>query len=488
MPEEIDIPKVPLSRTEQYLAKIVAKLSGSGKEVEIPTDVLSRVEAYLRVIIDLLGESIVEKPITVKGTVDSEDQLPQSAAIGDMYFVRKDDKSEEFIFTEHGWDPVGDTSVDLSDYITVKEIEEPLTRKVRSIDNNILSLQADYTDVETEQGTQNTDIASLKNDKLNKTEAESTYAKQTDLSALSSSVDDISQTLEEESTAIDTLYDSKLDKAVADATYATESDLSALKTTVNGKLDSITAENTYAKQTDLTTLESTVAGHTTRLTSLDNAKLDKTTAVSTYATISALNALENNVTDSAAELDERLTTLDNTTTRHETRLTTLATDLENSTETMMERTTGIVQESQVADIFKSYGISGRSKESTTIDDMQSHLSAVDSARVENTIKIEALQNAQLKKATITNYTTLGAGQITVQFNDNAKRVILGGRLGYQSNLTTSYYVIPYTSWSSVPTGEVLVSSLQICEVATNKPLANTLINKIEYYYIELLES
>lgn len=120
MPEEIDIPKVPLSRTEQYLTKIVKELSGSEEEVEIPKTTLSRVEIYLKAIIDLLAEAAVKKPITVKGTVDSYNNLPEDAVTGDLYFVKNNkesSKTDEYIKTDTGWDRVGDTGVDLTNYV-----------------------------------------------------------------------------------------------------------------------------------------------------------------------------------------------------------------------------------------------------------------------------------------------------------------------------------------------------------------------------------
>lgn len=120
MSEEIDIPKVPLSRTEQYLTKIVKELSGSTEEVEIPKTTLSRVEMYLKAIIDLLAEAAVKKPITVKGTVDSVEELPEDAVTGDLYFVKneKDEsKTDEYIKTDTDWDQIGDTGVDLTNYV-----------------------------------------------------------------------------------------------------------------------------------------------------------------------------------------------------------------------------------------------------------------------------------------------------------------------------------------------------------------------------------
>lgn len=151
MPEEIDIPKVPLSRTEQYLTKIVKELSGSDEEVEIPKTTLSRVEMYLKAIINLLAEAAVKKPITVKGMVNSKDELEgiENPQVGDMYFVKVGDKSEEFIYnTEGKWDPVGDTSVDLSDYLTADDIRDPLTTKFGEVDGEISQLQDDYAEVE----------------------------------------------------------------------------------------------------------------------------------------------------------------------------------------------------------------------------------------------------------------------------------------------------------------------------------------------------
>lgn len=68
MAEIIEIPKTPMSRTEQYLTKIVKELSGSKEDVEIPKAALSRVEYYLQAIVNLLAENSINLDDYVKTT------------------------------------------------------------------------------------------------------------------------------------------------------------------------------------------------------------------------------------------------------------------------------------------------------------------------------------------------------------------------------------------------------------------------------------
>lgn len=145
MAENIEIPKTPMSRTEQYLTKIVKELSGSKEDVEIPKAALSRVEYYLQAIVNLLAEvalgetftadekkklASITNPINVKGTCTQEelDEKTETAQVGDMWFVKdnetgEDSKSKEYVFTKDGeFDLVGDNSINLDDYVKTTDI------------------------------------------------------------------------------------------------------------------------------------------------------------------------------------------------------------------------------------------------------------------------------------------------------------------------------------------------------------------------------
>lgn len=142
MAENIEIPKTPMSRTEQYLTKIVKELSGSKEDVEIPKAALSRVEYYLQAIVNLLAEvalgetftadekkklASITNPINVQGTCTQEEleEKTETAQVGDMWFVKNegDDKSKEYVYTgQDTFDLVGDNSINLEDYVKETDI------------------------------------------------------------------------------------------------------------------------------------------------------------------------------------------------------------------------------------------------------------------------------------------------------------------------------------------------------------------------------
>lgn len=62
------------------------------------------------------------------------DTLPETGRIDTIYLVKKDNPGEqnlydEYVYTETGWEHIGDTSVDLSDYYTKEESNEKLLAK-----------------------------------------------------------------------------------------------------------------------------------------------------------------------------------------------------------------------------------------------------------------------------------------------------------------------------------------------------------------------
>lgn len=145
MAENIEIPKTPMSRTEQYLTKIVKELSGSKEDVEIPKAALSRVEYYLQAIVNLLAEvalgetftadekkklASITNPINVQGTCTQEelDSKKETAQVGDMWFVKDDEtgedsKTKEYVFTkDKQFDLVGDNSINLTNYVQKDDV------------------------------------------------------------------------------------------------------------------------------------------------------------------------------------------------------------------------------------------------------------------------------------------------------------------------------------------------------------------------------
>lgn len=62
------------------------------------------------------------------------DTLPETGRTDTIYLVKKDNPGEqnlydEYVYTETGWEHIGDTSVDLSDYYTKEESNEKLLAK-----------------------------------------------------------------------------------------------------------------------------------------------------------------------------------------------------------------------------------------------------------------------------------------------------------------------------------------------------------------------
>lgn len=80
------------------------------------------------------------------------DTLPETGETDTIYLVKKDNPGEqnlydEYVYTNTGWEHIGDTSVDLSDYYTKEEVSKELNKKQDIltagenivIDNNVIS-------------------------------------------------------------------------------------------------------------------------------------------------------------------------------------------------------------------------------------------------------------------------------------------------------------------------------------------------------------
>lgn len=80
------------------------------------------------------------------------DTLPETGETDTIYLVKKDKPGEqnlydEYVYTDTGWEHIGDTSVDLSDYYTKDEANEELAKKQDNltagknitIENNVIS-------------------------------------------------------------------------------------------------------------------------------------------------------------------------------------------------------------------------------------------------------------------------------------------------------------------------------------------------------------
>lgn len=566
MENEIDIPKVPLSRTEQYLTKIVKELSGSEEEVEIPKTTLSRVEMYLKAIIDLLAEAAVKKPITVKGMVDNKDELNNitDPQVGDMYFVKAGDKSEEFIYnTEGEWDPVGDTSVDLSDYLTANDIRDPLTTKFGEVDGEISQLQDDYAEVEETyvkeeellypydnitnkylapfNGNRTMDHPGLVqlapahlcgiscNDTAGGGTNGCTRPGQLSLFKCDSHVVDAEQ---DEHIALhpnniprmmsnygiaskDYLSETYITSENAEKTYVKKYDFAgerifgvvALDSAAGGITsgygnvlcinhptdDEITGKKVNPQTTALTldripavfsyygipgsgfinAMNTAVSSNTTNL----NKKLDSTVAESTYAKKTDFDTLKNDITTNVSELDEEVYSINSTVTGHTAKITTINENLDLC-----------VKESEIPSIMNEYGLSGKSENPTTIDDIQDHLSAVDIRSLNNNEGVQSLFEHRLQVMTLTNRETNVNGVIDpVQYGFSETKIVLGGRVHPQNDITHGVIVIPYSQWSQTPVGYDHVLLAKILDANDMTPLVEKTLNTIDLYYIDLLD-
>lgn len=558
MSEEIDIPKVPLSRTEQYLTKIVKELSGSDEEVEIPKTTLSRVEMYLKAIIDLLAEAAVKKPITVKGMVNSKDELEgiENPQVGDMYFVKIGDKSEEFIYnTEGEWDPVGDTSVDLSDYLTADDIRDPLTTKFGEVDGEISQLQDDYAEVE-ETYVKEKELLYPYTDNHNKYLApfngnhimdhpglvQLASANSCGISCNGSDesgqlylFDGGNAEIDKESSKTIALHPNNIPRMFSNYGITSKTYLSETYMTIAEGSNSFVHKNDLAGErkfgvvalgsaaggitsgygnvlcinhpTDNEITDNKVNLQTTALT-LDripavfehygmpssgfiNAmymavssntinlykKLDSTVAESTYAKKTDFDTLKNDITTNVSELDEEVYTINSTVTGHTAKITTINENLDLC-----------VKESEIPSIMNEYGLSGKSENPTTIDDIQVHLSAVDIRSLNNKEGVQSLFEHRLQVMTLTNRETDVDGLIApVQYGFSETKIVLGGRVRPQDDITYGVIVIPCSQWSQTPVGYDHVLLAKILNANDMTPLVKKTLNTVDLYYIDLLD-
>lgn len=84
------------------------------------------------------------------------DTIPETGETDTIYLVKKDNPGEqnlydEYVYTDTGWEHIGDTSVDLSDYYTKEKVSEELNKKQDIltagknivIDNNVISAKGE---------------------------------------------------------------------------------------------------------------------------------------------------------------------------------------------------------------------------------------------------------------------------------------------------------------------------------------------------------
>lgn len=79
-------------------------------------------------------ESII-KPITYVGSVNTQSQLPQSAAVGELFYVT--DTGELFIYTNNGFESI--SSVTTCD--RVDSIDDSIGQPIKSIEPTIVSVE-----------------------------------------------------------------------------------------------------------------------------------------------------------------------------------------------------------------------------------------------------------------------------------------------------------------------------------------------------------
>lgn len=89
----------------------------------------------------------ITNPIVIKGKVDTVEDLPNNPEIGWLYFVGEDDAEnfDEYVYTEDGWEIIGNSNVDLSAYLT--EVQSDAKYVQRS--KEVFCTQAEYDEMVT---------------------------------------------------------------------------------------------------------------------------------------------------------------------------------------------------------------------------------------------------------------------------------------------------------------------------------------------------
>lgn len=103
-------PEMPFNREEMYLAAI------AGEGTEVPPCPWSRKEAYLADIagrLDDMDERIaaLSTDLSFKGGVETEDDLPEDAAVGDTYIT--EDTGVMYVWTGEDWVALGGTGINV---------------------------------------------------------------------------------------------------------------------------------------------------------------------------------------------------------------------------------------------------------------------------------------------------------------------------------------------------------------------------------------